>query len=374
MPILNSFYAWLLAILTYGSIDFKDYTLLQTNDKGYSFYLDESESFIIQATIDNHLEAYTRTNLGEHEDFIDPFVIEIQSNDSLIIAGVTGIIIKGNMNGADIDTWCFVQSLWVDEAYRDQGLGSLLMAKVQDYAQHQNCKMIRTEAFEIDQSKLFFEKMGFNCYVTLPHPRNVHFMSKSVDGFDDNQQNSTIDLSDKGYQIYMGFPLFINTCDLCTFSQMRKYFTNSIIHLIWSDEAKKRADAIDQKVSNYRELQGATRNESKFTIFMVSPENKIIGGAFGTIENIPGYGKWCHICDVAIDEEYRKQRLGGQLFSLIDEYAQNKNCKHSELWTGEWQARGFYEKVGYTTIVTMPRSEHAWNQEGYILRKYFAGN
>jgi len=57
------------------------------------------------------------------------------------------------------------------------------------------------------------------------------------------------------------------------------------------------------------------------------------------------------------------------LFKQIEAYARSKNCRYLELETGEWQARGFYEKVGFTVMTTLPRSDHSWNQEWYILRK-----
>ena len=369
MPILNSLYAYLLAIAAYGTIDFKNFNLLHVNEAGYSFYCDETDNSIIKLTIDNHLEAYTRTQFAQHEEFIDPFVIGVQSADGTMIAGINGLIVSGTLDGAAIETYCYLQSLWVDEAYRHQGLGTLLVQKLQDYAQHQNCKMIKIECLEVDQSKPFFEKMGFDCTVTIPYPRNVHWMKKMLDNVDVEEQSSTIHLADHGYSVYMGFPLFIDIGDLCTFSQARKYLTNSVINFMWSDEAKKYADVINQKVRNYAASQGASQNESSFTIFITSPDHKIVGGAIGTIEYIPGYGKWCHICDVAIDADYRKQQLGRELFKYVDEYAQSKDCKHAELWTGQWQARGFYQKVGFNVITTIPASEHPWNQEGYTLRK-----
>jgi len=371
MPLLNSFYAWLLALLAYGAIDLKDYTLLSTNDKGYSFYLDESESYIIQATIDNHLVGYTQTVLGDSTVDAHQFFIGIQLSDGTMIAGLNGYVCSGESRGIQSEQICYIAALWVDEAYRHQGLGSLLVRQAEDYALQQGCMHIKTEAYQIDHANEFFEKLGFEYTVIIPSPEHlkghaIYIMTKKLDQ-NKTQEALMINLADKGYKIYKGFPLLEG--DLGTVSEIKTFVATRLSNLLKIDEAKKYADAIYKKLDDYRKSQGGSSSVNAFTIFIVSPDKQIIGGAFGEIENFPNFGNWMNIHDVSIDADYRKHQLGRELFKQIDVYAQKKNCKFEQLWTGEWQARGFYEKVGFTVVTTIPRSEHTWNQEGYILRK-----
>ena len=372
MPLLNSFYAWLLALAAYGTIDFNDYTLLETNDKGFSFYLDESDTYIIQATIDNHLVAYTQTRLGESIEDLSLFFIGIQLADDTMIAGLNGFILQGMSGEIKSEKICFVEAVWVDEAYRHQGLGTLLMQQAEDYARKQDCLIIKTQAYQIDHANEFFEKIGFNYTVITPSPEHLkghavyEIMTKKLDRNND-QQGSFIDLSAKGYKMYQGYPLVQG--NLGTLPEVKTFVATRLSNLFKTDQAKQYADAINEKLTDYRKSQGASRPQNKFTIFIVSPDKQIIGGAIGEVEDIPGFGNWLNIHDVAINADYRKHQLGRELFKQIDVYAKSKNCKYEQLWTGEWQARGFYEKVGFTVVTTFPRSEHTWNQEGYRLRK-----
>lgn len=51
------------------------------------------------------------------------------------------------------------------------------------------------------------------------------------------------------------------------------------------------------------------------------------------------------------------------------QYAQNKKCQLIQLETFEWQARGFYEKLGFTTVATVPNIENCHGREQYYMRK-----
>ena len=40
-----------------------------------------------------------------------------------------------------------------------------------------------------------------------------------------------------------------------------------------------------------------------------------------------------------------------------------------QLETYEWQAKGFYKKVGFTTVATVPNRENSSGSEHYYMRK-----
>ena len=376
MPMLNSFYAWLLALAAYGTVDFNDYTLLSTNDKGYSFYLDETDNYIIEETIDNHLRAYHPSMLGSITMDQDSFIIGILSAQGELIGGIAGAILSGSRNGVLSDKECYVDNIWVDEVYRNQGLGTLLMQQAQDYAQKCGCKLITMNNIaQADHANELFEKMGFEYFVIIPSPENLKghaiyaSMGKRLHATD-RLINSKLPetFTQQGYQLYIGHPLH-DVSWLSVFSEFSNFIKSRFVKIFWSDEAEKYANILNLKLKNDRASRGISEPINKFTIFITSPDKKIIGGVIGEVEVIEGFGNWLNIHDVAIDENYRKHALGRELFKQVDAYAQSKDCKYLELWTGEWQARGFYEKVGFMTIATFPRFLHAWNQEGYILRK-----
>ena len=49
-----------------------------------------------------------------------------------------------------------------------------------------------------------------------------------------------------------------------------------------------------------------------------------------------------------VDKEYRNQDVGTNLIIAIEEYAQKENLTGVRMETWDFQAKGFYEKMGYT--------------------------
>lgn len=376
MTWLRSFYTAGLALAAYATLNFDSYTLLRTNDSGYSFYLDETDNYLIEDSINNHFDGYHQSMLGSITMEQDPFVIGVISAEGQTIGGVAGAILSGSRNGIVSEKECYVDILWVDEAYRHQGIGTLLMQQAQDYAQNRGCALITVNNVEqVDHANEFFEKMNFEYFVIIPSPEHLknHAIYASMGKrlyATDTLINSNLSESFRlqGYQLYIGHP-FHNTNRVSFFSDFSNFIKIQFTKTFWFDEAKKYINVLKEKLKNYRISQGVSQSVSKFTIFITTSDKKIIGGAIGEVENIPDFGNWLNIHDVIIDENYRKHSLGRELFKQVDEYARSKDCRFLALWTGEWQARGFYEKVGFTTIATFPRFLHVWNQEGYILRK-----
>ena len=378
MPLLNSFYAWLLALAAYGTIDFNDYILLETNDKGFSFYLSESDNYVIEETIANHLRAHGAEHGGMEGIYGEPFVFGIKSAKGAIIAAIAGIIITGTYQGSMIDPFCFIGRIWVDEAYRHQKLGTFLIGQVQNYAHQQGCAKIQLDTDEIDQTHNLFQKMGFEDVAIAPSPKNLpgheyYWMRKNIH----NNQMPVINISEKGYEMYQGHPLvddnlwsLFQSNQLFDFHRVKRTLTDSLTSLVWTNEAQQYIEFMRKNLKKYRISQGAAHSKNEFTIFIVSPDKKIIGGAFGDVESFKNFGNFLKIHDVAIDANYRKHSLGRELFKHVDAYARSKHCKYLELGSGESEAPIFYEKVGFTREVTLPASFNPNNDAGNLLRKY----
>ena len=48
-----------------------------------------------------------------------------------------------------------------------------------------------------------------------------------------------------------------------------------------------------------------------------------------------------------VDEKFRNHKLGTKLMQKAEELARERNCNFITLTTMDWEARGFYEKLGY---------------------------
>jgi GNAT superfamily N-acetyltransferase len=76
--------------------------------------------------------------------------------------------------------------------------------------------------------------------------------------------------------------------------------------------------------------------------------NRIAGGLVGET----GW-KWLHIHWLWVDESARGRGFGHQLMAAAEREAAIRGCVASWLDTFEFQARGFYEKAGYTLFGTL---------------------
>lgn len=68
-----------------------------------------------------------------------------------------------------------------------------------------------------------------------------------------------------------------------------------------------------------------------------------------------------------VDERYRRQGLGRNLFQKLDAYCRSKKCSVIQLYTFNFQAPSFYEKMGFEHIGTV--SEWTCGHDCHFMRK-----
>lgn len=77
-------------------------------------------------------------------------------------------------------------------------------------------------------------------------------------------------------------------------------------------------------------------------VFLRDAEGAIVGGLLGDT-----FWGWLSINIVWIDERYRGRRLGERMITAAEAEARARGCRHAQLDTMGFQARPFYEKLGY---------------------------
>lgn len=103
--------------------------------------------------------------------------------------------------------------------------------------------------------------------------------------------------------------------------------------------------------------------DQTFTIYAENEDADIVGGICGSYANDYMKIEW-----VWIDEQYRGQGLGRKIFNQLHDLALAKNCKYIDLETLEFQAKDFYEKLGFKLIATLPNWVGGY--DAYIMRKF----
>ncbi|MCA9885871.1 MAG: GNAT family N-acetyltransferase [Anaerolineae bacterium] len=74
-------------------------------------------------------------------------------------------------------------------------------------------------------------------------------------------------------------------------------------------------------------------------------DKQIIGGAIGELS----WG-WLYVDTLWVDASHRQNGLGRQLMAAIEDHALQNGIPHCYLMTTSFQARPFYEKLGYKVI------------------------
>lgn len=99
------------------------------------------------------------------------------------------------------------------------------------------------------------------------------------------------------------------------------------------------------------------------TFLARSDEGEIVGAALGET----GRG-WLQLSVVWVHENLRRQKLGTQLVEAAESEARRRGCRSAYLDTFSYQARPFYEKLGYVVFGTLedypPGHQRIYMQKG----------
>jgi GNAT superfamily N-acetyltransferase len=98
----------------------------------------------------------------------------VRNADNEIIGGIRGTY---NISG-----WLYINALWVDKNYRNQGYATLLMRCMEDEAKEKGCKnsYLNTIAFQAPE---FYLKLGYKKFAELEkfhHEYNRIFLKKKL--------------------------------------------------------------------------------------------------------------------------------------------------------------------------------------------------
>ncbi|MCF3639096.1 GNAT family N-acetyltransferase [Rhizobium sp. TRM95111] len=117
-------------------------------------------------------------------------------------------------------------------------------------------------------------------------------------------------------------------------------------------------DADNEKTSGGRE-------GSDFAVILrAGPDGRCIGGLWG----VDDYG-WAFVSYLLVPAEHRGDGLGRRLMAEAEAIAHARGMAGVWLNTFDFQAREFYEKLGYDVFAELPASGRARGQ--YFLRKVF---
>jgi GNAT superfamily N-acetyltransferase len=104
---------------------------------------------------------------------------------------------------------------------------------------------------------------------------------------------------------------------------------------------------------------------SPLAIFLRDERGAILGGALGDI-----WGGWLDLTFLWVAEPLRGRGYGRRLLEAAEEEARTQGCRGVHLSTHSFQARPFYEKLGYEIVGEIP--DHPAGHSLFFLKKALA--
>ena len=149
-----------------GEMDLKRFT--KENNYTVSGCNGSDKAFLVDKLVDYNLSQVPAT---QEENFID-LSRKVLSEDGKILAG---IIVK-------MYCWkcIYIDTFWIDESMRGEGLGTLLLEEVERVAKENGSHLIHLDTFDF-QAKDFYLAHGYSVFGELeecPKGHTRYFMSK----------------------------------------------------------------------------------------------------------------------------------------------------------------------------------------------------
>ena len=101
-------------------------------------------------------------------------------------------------------------------------------------------------------------------------------------------------------------------------------------------------DLIVSQVVEYNNSHAGPGNGRGLFVLLQDEKNEVNGGLLGATSR-----GWLFIDFLVVPASYRKLGIGSKMVKAAENEAVARGCTHAWLNTFEFQARGFYEKLGY---------------------------
>ena len=88
---------------------------------------------------------------------------------------------------------------------------------------------------------------------------------------------------------------------------------------------------------------------SPLAIFLKDERDAVLGGALGHV-----WGGWLDLDILWVSERFRGRGYGAKLLGAAEDEARTQGCHGVYLTTFSFQAKPFYEKLGYEVVADIP--------------------
>ena len=265
--------------------------------------------------MDYRIEVLTKEEAGYIGEKINEIVPREVDEDKekfvLKVENENGEIIGGCIAEAYEYHWLRVllEELWVDERYRHQGVGSMIIREVERIAREKDCRVV-TLGTASYMARPFYEKHGYTVFTTL----------KKANGYIDYSLVKYLDRDT---------PNYVPTNDSGT--RFRVSFGD-----------KDDADVIQDGLDAYDKAFEPEYENVDYCKKLANQDGAFAAGVIAGVKK----GAYAFINAVFVEEPLRRQGLGTCLLREAEAFAKENGTSMVLTTAGDWNV-GFFKKNGY---------------------------
>ena len=250
--------------------------------------------------------------IGEKINEIVPREVDADEEEFILkIENENGEIIGGCIAEAYEYHWSrmFLDDLWVDERYRHQGIGSMILGEVERIAREKGCRVV-TLGTASYMARPFYEKHGYTVFTTLKKANG--YISYSLVKYLDRDTPEYVPTNNSG--------------------------TRFKVSLGNDDDAEIILNGLDA----YSEVYEQKCENFDFCKKLVDDDGRFMAGVIANVDK----GDIGFVDALFVEEPLRYQGLGTHLLNEAKEFAKENDASMIMTNAGDWNV-DFFRKNGY---------------------------
>ena len=250
--------------------------------------------------------------IGEKINEIVPHEVDADEEEFVLkVENENGEIIGGCIAEAYEYHWSRVllEELWVDERYRHQGIGSMILREVERIARQKGCRVV-TLGTASYMARPFYEKHGFTVFTTLKEPNG--YISYSLVKYLDKDTPEYVPTNNSGTRF-------------------------KILHGNEDD-----AEVIKNGIETYSEAYEPKHENIGFYKKLVDKDGRFVAGIIADVYK----DAYAFVNALLVEKPLRLQGLGSYLLKEAEEFAKENGASMVLTNAGDWNV-DFFRKNGY---------------------------
>lgn len=233
----------------------------------------------------------------------EEFVLKIENEDGKIIGGCIAQAYEYHWSRV------LLEELWVDESYRHQGLGSMIIREVERIAREKGCRVV-TLGTASYMARPFYEKHGYTVFTTLKKPNG--YISYSLVKYLDRDTPEYVPSDNSGarFRVSPG-----NEAD---------------------------ADVIENGIDTYSEAYEPECESIDYHKKLVGKDGRFVAGVIADVNK----GAYGFVDALYVEEPLRHQGLGTFFLKEVEKLAKENGATMIMTNAGDWNV-DFFKKNGY---------------------------